>query len=153
MTTTAAPMVRTWTNVGILHSETPELRARLEGMFDRLPWKRYTPGAEEAMMPALGIRAAINELRIPRVSHYAISNELAPYGLYAIRGHFLNGRVDVYLVDEGSSLVVLASDHWPGCTTPTPIGEYGATVPCGETVAVPGRKPFARLCPLCRGEG
>lgn len=110
---TTAEMERTWTSVGSDHNGDDSKRARLAAIFDRLEWQELKPDTVEAMMPALGIRAAIEELRIPKVSHYAISNELAPYGLYAIRGHYKNGRADIFLCDEGSSMVVLASDFYP----------------------------------------
>lgn len=64
-------------------------------------------------MPALGIKTAVRELRIPQVTHYAISNELAPYGLYAVEGHYINGTARAYICDEGSHLVPLCSDFWP----------------------------------------
>ena len=104
---------RTWTNVGIDYNSTPELKVKLAGMFDRLEWLDVSEGITMGMMPGEGIKAAIEELKIPKVSHVATSNEMAPYGLYGIRGHFSNGRADVYLCDEGSSLVVLASDFYP----------------------------------------
>ncbi len=111
--TTTTEMQRTWTSVGSEHNADDSKRARLAAMFDRLEWQELKPDTVEAMMPALGIRAAIKELRIPKVSHYAISRELAPYGLYGIRGHFTNGQAEVYLCDEGSRMVVLASDFHP----------------------------------------
>lgn len=107
-----APMARTWTKVGAHHSDGHE--KRLAAILAALDWRELKPvGNSEAIMPALGIMAAIRELRLPKVSHYAISHELAPYGLYGIRAHYKNGRADVYVVDEGSQLVVLASDFYP----------------------------------------
>lgn len=106
-----APMVRTWTKVGEEHSRGNE--ARLGRILDGLEWKEIQPaGNTEAMMPALGIMSAIRELKLPRVTHYAISNQLAPFGFYGIRAHYKNGRADVYVVDEGSQLVPLASDFY-----------------------------------------
>jgi hypothetical protein len=106
-------MERNWTSVGAEHNGTDSQRVRLAAMFDRLEWKPIVAGEQVAMMPALGIRAAIDELRIPKASHYAISNEMAPYGLYGIWGHYKNGCAEVYVCDEGTRLVVLASDFHP----------------------------------------
>ena len=104
-------MTRPWPRIGTPHSQHHE--ARLGAIFARLAWHPLTPETEEAAMPALGIRAAIRELRLPKVSHYAIGHELAPYGLYGIRAHYRNGTAEVYLVDEGSQMLVLASDFSP----------------------------------------
>jgi len=114
--TTTQVMERSWTDKGVEHNGTPEQKEQLAGMFDRLEWLDTSQGLTMAMMPGEGIKAAIEELRIPKVSHVADSHEMAPYGLYGIRGHFSNGRADVYLCDEGSSLVVLASDFYPNAT-------------------------------------
>jgi len=106
-------MQRTWTSVGHDHNGTEDQRARLAGMFSRLSWQEFVVGMEMPMMQGLGIQAAIKELRLPKVSHIADSNEMAPYGLYGIRCHYRNGMAQVYICDEGSQLVVLASDFEP----------------------------------------
>jgi hypothetical protein len=83
-------------------------------MFDRLEWQELFPaGVTMAMMPGEAIKAAIAELRLPKVSHVATSNEMAPYGLIGIRAHYKNGTANVYLVDEGCQIVVLCSDFYP----------------------------------------
>ena len=64
-------------------------------------------------MPGMVINKMIQELRIPKVSAIAISNDLAPYGFYGIEGHFKNGRVRIYFIDSGTVMTPVASDHWP----------------------------------------
>jgi len=52
-----------------------------------------------------GIKAAIKEFKLPRVSHIAISDELSPFGLYGINSHFNNKSIRVFIVDIGVELV------------------------------------------------
>jgi len=112
-------MQRKWTTIGKDHNGTPEARRLLAGMFDRLDWKAL-PQNDVPMMPGEGIKIAIQELRIPNVNAVAWSNELGPYGLYGIRGRYKNGRADVFICDEGSVLVVLATDFYPNKEEETP---------------------------------
>lgn len=100
---------RTWTQVGREHTEGK--RKELSEMFNRLEWQAIP--CEMAAMPGEGIKAAIKELKIPKVSHVAASHELAPYGLMGIRAHYKNGDARIYLVDEGVGITVLASDFYP----------------------------------------
>lgn len=105
-------MTRTWTRIGEAHSQ--DQHAQLGAILDGLTWRAIPPGgAEVAAMPGLAMRAAIRELRLPQVSHYAISHDLAPYGLYGLRAHYQDGTANVYLVDDGSQTVVVASDFYP----------------------------------------
>lgn len=106
-------MERTWTNIGNAYNSTDEQKAHLSQAFASLQWQEIGDGLTLPMMPAEGIKSAIKTLRLPKVSHVAVSHELAPYGLYGIRSHYKNGRADVYLIDEGSSITVLASDFYP----------------------------------------
>jgi len=103
-------MKRNWTTKGSKYNDTSDKKVRLGLMFDSLEWHHASVGMTMNMMSAEGIKEAINTLRIPNVSHVATSNEMAPYGFFAIRGHFSNGWADIYFCDEGSKLVVLASD-------------------------------------------
>ena len=66
-------------------------------------------GITIAMMPALGIEGVIKEFKIPKVSHIAILRDLAPFGLYGIRGHYKNGDADIFVVDEGDHISPLCS--------------------------------------------
>jgi hypothetical protein len=106
---------RDWTNIGREHghSGTPDLDAKISRAIERLEWLDLATNRQAAMMPAMGISEAIAQLRIPKVSHYAISNELAPYGFYAIRGHYSNGMAQVYIIDAGDSLMPVCMDFTP----------------------------------------
>jgi len=63
-----------------------------------------------AAMPGLGIKAAIKEFKIPKVDKIAISNEMAPYGLYGISAHYKNADVKLYFVDEGDHISSLCQE-------------------------------------------
>lgn len=99
-------MTRTWTEVGKNHTDNKQ--GKIGAMLDRLEWHSlpYTMGA----MPGMGIKEAIKQLKLPKVSHVSCSHELAPYGLLGVKAHYKNGDVKVYLVDEGIGLVVIATD-------------------------------------------
>lgn len=99
-------MQRTWTNVAKEYTENKE--DEIAEMFNRLEWHElpYTMAA----MPGMGIKEAIKQLNIPKVSHVACSHELAPYGLMGIIGHYKNGEAKVYLIDTGTEIIPLASD-------------------------------------------
>jgi len=101
-------MKRTFTQVGKEHTEGKE--AKIGEMIDRLDWQSIP--CEMGMMPGEAIKAVIKELRIPKVSHVAASHEMAPYGLLGIKAHYKNGDANIYLVDEGCSTVVIASDFF-----------------------------------------
>lgn len=104
-------MERNWTTTGAAYNGTDEQRERLGRIFDSLQWQEIP--CTLPMMQGEAIKAAIRELRLPKASHVADSHELAPYGLVAIRCHYKNGDAQVYILDEGVRLVVLASDFWP----------------------------------------
>ena len=106
-------MERTWMNVGKEYNASDKQKKYLARAFDGLEWQSIKGGLEIAAIPGLAIKAAIRELPLPKVSHVATSNALAPYGLYGIRAHYRNGQADVYILDEGSRSLVLASDFWP----------------------------------------
>lgn len=95
-----------WTNIG--KTETNGRQAELLGYFARMDWLKVPTPEEPAlslpMMPGEGIKAAIRQLGIPRVSHVSYSHDMAPYGLYGIFGHYKNADVKVYLCDRGSDM-------------------------------------------------
>lgn len=113
-------MSRTWTKVGrsvYRHVgtdgerptvESDEGQRRIEAAIGRLIWI----DAEGAfpLVPAVGVQRAIDGLHLPRVSAIAISDELAPYGLYGIEANYPDGRARVYVIDRGGDLVAVASD-------------------------------------------
>lgn len=97
---------RTWTDVG--KGYTTGKHAKIGAMFDRMEWQKLP--CTMGMMPGEGIKEAIKQLRIPKVSHVASSHELAPYGLLGITGHYKNGCAKVYLIDTGTEVIPIASD-------------------------------------------
>ena len=105
-------MNRTWTQTG---NKEGFDRARVEAAIRLLNWQEIPKGGslEMPMLPGEGIKAAIQQLRIPKVSHVAVSSELAPYGLYGIRGNYSNGQAEIYIADMGTHLTPLCSDFHP----------------------------------------
>ncbi len=111
-------MERTWTKIGEQEigkplddehdshvSLTRELVARAIGSME---WKEVP--CTTAAMPGLAIKALVKELRLPKVSHVAVSNELAPNGLIGVRAHYKNGSAEVYALDTGTAVTPLLSD-------------------------------------------
>jgi hypothetical protein len=99
-------MKRTWTKVG--EEYTQDKHTEITGMIDRLKWQSIP--CDMAAGPGLAIKEAIKKFRIPKVTSVACSNEMAPYGLESIEGNYKNGRVRIYLVDDGVSLTPICTD-------------------------------------------
>ena len=102
-------MRRTWTTVGKEHTEGK--KKELGEIFDRMEWHNLPHSM--GMGPGMGIKEAIKQLRIPKVSQVADSHELAPYGLLGIKASYANGDATIYLVDEGTGVVPIATDFCP----------------------------------------
>lgn len=119
---------RTWTEVGREFiteayasrsqvADHDEVRDLIAAQIDGLKWREphgslpYTPG--EALM------MAVREYELPDVSAVAISGylrlpdgpETATYSLYGIEANFNYGRLRLYLLDAGGSLIPLAHDQ------------------------------------------
>lgn len=101
-------MKRTWTNVGKGHTEGKE--EEIAEMINRLEWKPIP--CDMPAGPGLGIKEVIKQCRIPKVSEVAYSHELAPYGLMGVKAHYKNGDANIYMVDEGCNIVIIASDFF-----------------------------------------
>lgn len=100
---------RTWTEIG--KEETEGHQDRIGKILDSLDWEPLITGKQYPMMPAHGVMESIKQLRIPKVSHIAIGcHEMAPFGLYGIRGHYKNGMAEIFLLDRGHDILVIASD-------------------------------------------
>lgn len=110
-------MQRNWTSIGSDYNASDEQKHKLSTIFDQLEWQEIGKELILPAMPGLGIKTAIRELELPGVSHVALSHEMAPYGLYGIRAHYRDGRADIYLLDEGHGMVLLASDLYPNTVT------------------------------------
>jgi len=97
-----------YTKTGAEHNGTDKQKEKLARTIKGLEWLEMPKAGESLslpMMPGEGIKAMIKEFRIPKVSHIAISHEMAPYGFYGIRGHYKNADVDIFVIDEGTLLV------------------------------------------------
>lgn len=119
-----------WTKIGADYQGTPDGKQRiLEAIADidsqdtgPGEWSRWheipQPPASLnlAMMPGLGIKEVIKQLRLPNVSHVGISACLSPIGFYGVRAHYKSGQtVDVFVVDSGDSItLVCARDYEAG---------------------------------------
>jgi hypothetical protein len=96
-----------WMQNGAAHTKD---HARILSIIDRMEWDYDYRGKDIAMMPALGISEVIKQARIPKVSAVSYTcMELAPFGLYGIEGNYVNGRVRVFVVDEGTALVPICA--------------------------------------------
>ena len=102
-------MKRNWTITGKEHTEGKH--DKMGAMFSRMKWREIP--CTMGMMPGEAIKAAIRQLHIPKVSHVACSNELAPFGLEGIIGHYKDGEAIIYLLDTGTEVIPLASDFYP----------------------------------------
>ena len=64
---------------------------------------------ELPMGPGMAIKSIIKEFEIPKVDVVAYSHNMAPFGLLGIRGHYGNGNVNLFFVDEGVSVSPLCA--------------------------------------------
>ena len=97
-----------WANVGKDHWEGHQ--EEILDMIERMEWQEIGEGLTLAMSPGEGIKFLIKEFKIPKVDKIAISNELAPFSLYGIYGHYKNADVKAYFVDEGSHISSLCQE-------------------------------------------
>jgi len=94
------------------HNGTDQQKATIQKAAADLEWLAMPKKGESLslpMMPGEGIKAAIVELKIPKVSHIAIGNDLAPYGFYGIRASYKNADVEVFLIDAGTYMAPLCA--------------------------------------------
>lgn len=103
-------MQRTFTTIGKDYNR-ESVRSRLVNVINSIEWQSLP--CELGMMPGEGIKQTIKQFRIPKVSHVAVSSDLAPYGLYGIRGYYKNGMAELFVVDAGSEIVPVVSDFYP----------------------------------------
>lgn len=102
-----------WTDVGKedLLSHTEESRAQIRNEIERLTWHDFEPPMELPFMQGEGIRNAIRNLRIPKVSRIAWDGcVFGSFGLYGITGHYKNADVDVYIIDSGDHITPVCID-------------------------------------------
>lgn len=109
-------MKRTYTNIGAEFRSEHAREAISEGQINRaiegLTWEEVHEGMSLPMAQGEGLKSCIKELRIPKVTHVAYMGViLGHYGFYGVRGHYKNGTAEVYLMDSGCSITVMASDY------------------------------------------
>jgi len=100
---------RAWTTVGKEYTEGKEKQIAVAAA--KMPWQEIP--CDMAMMPGLGIKAAIEQLNLPKVSRVGHSPALAPYGLLGIEANYHNGKAQVFFIDHGDGIIPLFSDFEP----------------------------------------
>lgn len=95
----------TFTNIARQYSE--NCQEIITRHCDNIEWQEAVPGLSLPAMPGAGINEAIKQLRLPKTSHVAYSNEMAPYGLYGIRCRYSNGPAEIFVLDIGTEVLVL----------------------------------------------
>jgi hypothetical protein len=116
MPSTIADRQRTFTTIGSEYTKGRE--DQFSAIFDSLKWEPVTGSKPFAQGEA--IKAAIQQLRIPKVSEVALhgvwedpGERGSAYGVYGIRGHYKNGTAEVFIIDSGVGITVLCSDLYP----------------------------------------
>jgi len=94
---------RNWTEVGRHFCN----RGEVESAISSAKWVEAR--GSFPFMQGEGIKTAIQQLGIPKVSHIALS-VVDSCGLYGIRGHYTNGTAEVWVLDRGTELVPVCSD-------------------------------------------
>lgn len=111
---------RTWTTIAAHYTD--DKREQLAAAFAGLSWEPF-PGTLSFSAGHL-VRIFISTLKTPLPLEVAASHCLAPYGLIGIHIQYKNGRAKAYLLDQGDTALILASDFWPNshpAALPTPI--------------------------------
>ncbi len=78
-----------------------------ETFFNKAEWQEIP--CTLGMMPAMAIDEAIKQFDIRKVSHVAVLNDCAPYGLYGIKAKFKQGKVDLFVIDVGDTVISIAA--------------------------------------------
>ena len=82
-----------------------------------LKWEETSKNMQLPFMQGMGIKAAIKEFKIPKISHVAYQGgvvcrgkaETFTAGLYGLRAHYANGTREIYLADDGLSITPVAA--------------------------------------------
>lgn len=100
---------RTWTTVAAHYTD--DKREQLAALFADLQWDAF-PGTPSFSLAHL-VTIFISTLRTPLPLEIAVSHQLAPYGLIGLHIPYKNGRAKAYVLDQGDTALILASDFWP----------------------------------------
>ena len=74
--------------------------AELQTIFASIKWQEFQAGKKEGLIPAMAIKNIIEQTN-RKPLRYAISNELAPLGLYGIEFNYKDATVKSYWADDG----------------------------------------------------
>jgi len=96
-------------NIGKMFSHGQEDKIKDE--IEHAQWETVEPGKTYPMGQGMAVQSAIKEFKIPKVSHVALYGMLSNLGLYGIRGHYKNGTVEIFFVDDGVSLTPVAANE------------------------------------------
>ena len=117
--TTEAPSQVDWIGVGKEFVKTDKDKEKIEREMKKLKWIDLpTEGSLSLpMMPGMGIKHFIKEFKIPKVDKIAYGGGFglsvepsAGYGFYGVQGNYKNGRVKIYVLDTGVTLVPIVSE-------------------------------------------
>ncbi len=96
-----------WTNVGKEYTEGKE--EELTEAFNRVEWVSVDDKRTVGLMPAMAIEEIINQMNAKPL-RYAISHEVAPYGLLGVEFEYKNAIVKSFWIDDGCNAICLASE-------------------------------------------
>lgn len=96
-----------WTNSGKQYTSGKE--AELTEAFNRAEWHDLEERKKEGLMPAMSINEIIKQMN-RKPTRYAISREVAPYGLLGVEFEYKDAIVKSYWIDDGGLAVCLASE-------------------------------------------
>lgn len=96
-----------WTNVGKQYTEGKE--EELTEAFNRVEWISVDDKRTVGLMPSMAIEEIINQMNVKPL-RYAISHEVAPYGLLGVEFEYKDAIVKSNWIDESVNAVCLASE-------------------------------------------
>lgn len=98
-----------WSNIGKDYNGTDQQKADIQRAIDRLEWLPI-PVKNLPFSQGKAIAIAIDELRLPNVSHLAYSHDIDKGSFLGIKCNYRAGPVYVYFLDIGTEAVVLRHD-------------------------------------------
>ncbi len=96
-----------WMESGKKYTEGKE--AKLQTIFASIKWQEFQAGKKEGLLPAVAIKNIIKQTN-RKPLRYAISNALAPIGLYGIEFEYKDATVKSYWADDGVTCSSLAAE-------------------------------------------
>jgi hypothetical protein len=93
----------------------PMEKARIKTTAKEIDWlqvpPRNAPPLNLPMMAGMGINEVIKNFKIPKVSAVAVTNELAPFVFYGVRGCYQGEVVELFFIDSGTHLTPVCARH------------------------------------------